>query len=332
MNSLGKAAISGVRRAADRFLAARARWTSAKFGRPVAEGEHEAEAEHDRDPVGPDGVGDVADPGALPGMQGQRAERLGLGHLVLQPVPAADRLEPDDRERHQPGQDDEELQDLVVDGRRQAAQGDVDQHDRGGQHDGDWDRPAEQQPDDQGHGEQVDPGDQHGGHREAERVEHVGGVVEAQPQVLGDAADLGVVVERHHHDAQEHHGRHRADPVEVHRGDPVLGAVGGQPQDLQRAEVGGDERQPGDPGRQGAAGEEEVQPGVDLAPGRKPDPQHHREVDSKDPVVDRARVDTEHRAPPGIGCCRASAQPISTANEDRWRRGRSAAALRGGRR
>jgi hypothetical protein len=31
MNSLGKAAISGVRRAADRFLAARARWTSAKL-------------------------------------------------------------------------------------------------------------------------------------------------------------------------------------------------------------------------------------------------------------------------------------------------------------
>jgi hypothetical protein len=33
----------------------------------------------------------------------------------------------------------------------------------------------------------------------------------------------------------------------VHRGDPVLGAVGGQPEDLQGAEVGGDERQPGDP-------------------------------------------------------------------------------------
>ena len=31
MNSLGKAAIRGVRRAADRFLAARARWTSAKL-------------------------------------------------------------------------------------------------------------------------------------------------------------------------------------------------------------------------------------------------------------------------------------------------------------
>jgi hypothetical protein len=31
MSILGKAAISGVRRAADRFLAARARWTSAKL-------------------------------------------------------------------------------------------------------------------------------------------------------------------------------------------------------------------------------------------------------------------------------------------------------------
>jgi hypothetical protein len=31
MNSLGKAAISGVRLAAERFLAARARWTSAKL-------------------------------------------------------------------------------------------------------------------------------------------------------------------------------------------------------------------------------------------------------------------------------------------------------------
>jgi hypothetical protein len=76
---------------------------------------------------------------------------------VLEPAPAADRLEPDDGQRHQAGQDDEELEDLVVDGRGEAAQGDVDEHERRRQHDRDRDRPAEQQADDQAMANRLTP-------------------------------------------------------------------------------------------------------------------------------------------------------------------------------
>jgi hypothetical protein len=44
--------------------------------------------------------------------------------------------------------------------------------------------------------------------------------------------------------------------------------------------------------------QEEVQACVDLASGHKADPQHHREVDGQDGVVDRTRIHLEHPAPP----------------------------------
>ena len=169
-----------------------------------------------------------------------------------------------------------------------------DQHQRRGDEDREGDRPAEHQVDDQRQREQVDAGDQHGRDGERAGVEGVGGLVEAQPQVLGDRADLGPVVERHHHQPQEDHRRDRAEPVVVDGGDPVLGAVGGLAEDLERAEVGGDERQPGDPGRQRAAGEEEVEVGLDRQPGDEPDAQHDHEVDPQDHVVDRARMEPQH--------------------------------------
>jgi hypothetical protein len=37
---------------------------------------------------------------------------------------------------------------------------------------------------------------------------------------------------------------------------------------------------------------------VNLAPGRKPDPQHHREVHRKDRIIHHTRMNPEHAAPP----------------------------------
>ena len=54
------------------------------------------------------------------------------GDLVDQPGVAADLVQPDDGQRDEGGDDDEELQDLVVDRRREPAEGGVGEHDQRG--------------------------------------------------------------------------------------------------------------------------------------------------------------------------------------------------------
>ena len=76
----------------------------------------------------PIGLVACRDPQALPGV-GRLARRACSSDRVGQPVPAAERLQADDRHGHDRGDDDEELQHLVVDRRRQPAERDVDEHD-----------------------------------------------------------------------------------------------------------------------------------------------------------------------------------------------------------
>jgi hypothetical protein len=124
-------------------------------------------------------------------------------------------------------------------------------------------------------------------------------LVEAQAQVLGHAADLRAVVERHHHDPEEDHRWDRADPVVVHRVDAELRAVGRHAEDLERAEVGGDEGQARDPGGQRAAREEVVEARLDVAAGDEPDPEHGDEVDRQDRVVHEVHIEPQlHPLPP----------------------------------
>ena len=149
--------------------------------------------------------------------------------------------------------DDEELQDLVVDRGRQAAEGDVGEHDRGRDDQGDPQRPAEQRVDDAAEQVEVDAGDQQLGDRERDRVDQVGAGAEPAAHELGNRPHLRAVVERHHHDAEEQHRRDRADPEVVHGREAELGAVRRHAHDLDGAEVGRDEGQAGDPGRQRAA-------------------------------------------------------------------------------
>lgn len=228
--------------------------------------------------------------GVLPRVQARLAE-FGVGDRVHQAVPPADLDQADHRDRNEAGEDDEELEHLVVDRPGQAADGDVRQHDRRADHDRRPERPAEQRLHDEGQRVEVHAGDQHLGDGEAERVEQVGGAVESQPQVLRHAADLGAVVEGHHHDAQEDHRRDRADPVVVDRHHAVLGPVRGHSDDLQRAQVRRDEGETGHPGRQGAAGEEEVDAGPDRPAGGEADPEDGDEVQRQNQVVQAVHVE-----------------------------------------
>jgi hypothetical protein len=158
-----------------------------------------------------------------------RGAARAAGYLVDQALPATDLHQADDRQRQQRGDDDEELQHLVVDGRGKAAECGVRQHDERGDDDRDPERPAEQQVHDAGEQEQVGARDQDLRCREADAVDQVGRLSEAAAHELRDTAHLGAVVERHHHDAEEQHRRDRTDPEVVHRRQAVLGAVADMP-------------------------------------------------------------------------------------------------------
>ena len=126
----------------------------------------------------------MMDAEALPGVKAGVAERGEGLDPVLEPRPTAHGVQRDQRERYQRGTDHEELEHLVVDRRGQAAERDVDEHDRRGGQNRAADRPTEQQVDDQRQREQVDAADQHGGDRKRERVEDVRGIAETEPQIL----------------------------------------------------------------------------------------------------------------------------------------------------
>jgi hypothetical protein len=212
--------------------------------RPVPEREHEAQPERDADPVGAQRVAGAS--GVGPGVQPGLAE-LAAAHRVGEPAESAHLHQSQDGDGHQAGKDHEELEYLVVDGRRQAADDDVGEHDERTNHNGRPQWPAEQRLRHERQRVQVDARDQHLRHGEAEGVQQVRRPVEAQPQVLRHAAHLRAVVERHHDDAEEHHRRHRADPVIVDGHRAVLRAVGRHADDLQGAQVGRYERQAGHP-------------------------------------------------------------------------------------
>ena len=72
--SFGIAPISGVRSAAREVLRRQRALDLGEVRRPVAEREHEAEAEHDPDPGRPDRVDHVAGVGALQRVQARLAD------------------------------------------------------------------------------------------------------------------------------------------------------------------------------------------------------------------------------------------------------------------
>ena len=160
MNSFGKAPISGVARRGGQVLGRQRALDLGEVRRPVAEREHEAEAEDDRRSRSRRS-GWSTSPARVP----CSACRPASPSLEPRSCPAARssrrrRRSADDRERHQRREDHEELQHLVVDRRREAAERDVGEHDDRGDDDADDDRPAEQHLQDQRERVQVHAGDQ----------------------------------------------------------------------------------------------------------------------------------------------------------------------------
>ncbi len=208
-------------------------------------------------------------------------------------------------QRQEPGDDEEELQDLVVDRRGQAAHVGVDEHDARREQHRHREVPAQQQLQQLAHRVHRHAGGEHRHRGERDGVEAAGLLVEAQLQVLGHRSRARAVVERHHEDADEHHRRDGADPVEMRRRDAVLRAAGAHPDHFLGAEVGGDEGEAGDPGRNRPARQEEIGAGARLKLQQHADAEHEPEVDDDEQVVNPVKLHPERlrarRTIPGFG-------------------------------
>ncbi len=99
-----------------------------------------------------------------------------------------------------------------------------------------------------------------------------------------------------------------------------LRAAGGHAQDLDRAEAGGDEGQPGHPGRQRAAGEQEILAGGGGPAGDYANGHGHGEVNSRNRVIKNLRA----AGPSSITSARAHARPRGAAPGPRTRSSRPA--------
>ena len=224
------------------------------------------------------------DLGCLAGVVGVGGRGSG-SDLAGQAVPAAHTVQADEGQGQQSRHDDEELEDLVVDRRGEPTHGDVGEDDDGRHDEPHPQGPSQQPVHDLAQQVQVDAGDEQLGQGEAERVDQVRGGAVALEHELGHRAHLGAVVEGHHDQTQEDHGRDRADPEVVEGRHAVLGAVGRHSHDLDGAEVRRDEGDTRHPGRQGAArGEDAIGCGR-LGAGDEPDADDEGEVDRDGDVV-----------------------------------------------
>ena len=262
-----------------------------EVGAPVAEGEDEAEAHGEADPLYAEGVGG-----------GVGHSSPGVGHAggegLLDSLPATDIAKADPDEGREASNDEEELEDFVVDGRGEAAKEDVAENDDGGEEDGDVEDvgvgdDAVEEPeglDEERHRVHGDAGGEHGHDGKGKGVDGAGLLVEAHPEIFGDGTGLGAIVEGHHEDADEDHGGDGADPVKVAGDDAVLGAGGSHADDFLGTEICGDEGEAADPGWDGTAGEEEVVAGAHETLEREANAQHKDEIDQHDEPVDDGKI------------------------------------------
>ena len=97
------------------------------------------------------------------------------------------------------------------------------------------------------------------------------------------------VVKRHHHQAEKDHCRDGADPIPVRRHDAVFVGVARPAEQLQRAEIGGNKGQPGDPCRHFAARQEKFLARIREMLQVKSDAENKGEVNRDDEIIDRAK-------------------------------------------
>ena len=199
-------------------------------------------------------------------------------------------------QRRKSDHDQEELQNLIVDGRGEPSQIDINQYDHGRNQQAEIKIPAQQGFHQQCQGIHGDPGSKYGHDRKRKRIESPGFFIEPEFQVFGHRPCLGTIIKRHHEDGQEYHGRDGPNPVKMYRRHTVFRPRGRHTDHFQCPQVGGDKGEPGDPGRNGTPGLQEICRGFHIALEGPSYPQYKSEIDQHDRVVDPAQCEgTIHR-------------------------------------
>src|SRR5215469_479492 len=134
-------------------------------------------------------------------------------------------------------------------------------------------------------GVEAEAGDEYGGGEREAGAEHSGLLVKAEAEVAGDRARAGAVVDGHHEDAEEEHGGDGAERVELRRCESVASAKSADADDVWRAEGCCHEGEAAKPGRERAAGFEEITGGLDRRTESEGDAQCERDVDEEDQDV-----------------------------------------------
>ena len=189
-----------------------------------------------------------------------------------------------DEERAEPDQN--ELQDLIEDGREEAAQEDVSRDGGGGDPDAEIHIPAEDDIHHLRHGEHIDAAHEHGHEAEGDGGKGAGGLAVAQLEIAGDGVGLRDVIERDHHQREKDHGGDGADPIPVRGEDAVLIGRCGPTHEFKRTQIGGEEAETSDPSGHFPAGEEEVFPGLGVVLQIEADADHRDEVERDDDAID----------------------------------------------
>ena len=177
--------------------------------------------------------------------------------------PAAGFDEAENRHQQRAAPDEDELQNLIEDGGAQAAERDIGGHRQRRDDDGEVQIPAENDLHHFSHGEHVHAAHEHGHEGKRKRRRRCcAPCAVAKLEVAGHGVGFADVVEGHHHHAQEEHGGDGADPIPVRGQNAVLVGRAGPAHEFQRAQIGGDKAQAGDPGGHLAPGHEELFAGV----------------------------------------------------------------------
>src|SRR5580698_8765365 len=187
---------------------------------PVTEADDEAEAEDNAGPVNAHRIVVEVAEGA-PHMNVIAAPQI-CENLLAKITPATDFDQTQNRHQQRTQPDEQELQDFIEDRGTQAAERYVKSDSNRRNPDAEVQVPAEYHLHHDGHRIHIDAAHQNGHKGEADGRERAGSVTVAQMQIAGHRMRLRDVVEGHHDDAEEEHGRNRTNPIPVRGEDAIL--------------------------------------------------------------------------------------------------------------
>ena len=156
--------------------------------------------------------------------------------------------------------------------------------------------PTQDEIEQQGHGIHRNPGRKNRHDGETDGIQSACLLVKAQLEIFGDGPRLRSVIKRHHKNGHENHRWNRAYPVKMAGHDSILGPGCGHSDYLLGAEIGGEKREPGDPGWNQATGQKKIRARAHVPLEHEPDAKNEHEIDDEDGHIDQIESNRLHPA------------------------------------